>query len=781
MMDMNKLQADAVALGYFDFHYYLDQTGLNFENSALAFEHYDKSGWIKNFNPSAGFDTRYYLSHNPDVRIARLNPLLHYLKHGRLEGRSPRVGKGLLSSKPRAPDADAWVKCKNTIIEEMSDLSSSAVDVIIPVYRGYDDTLACIYSVLTSKNTTPFRLVVIDDQSPDEKLSEYLKQLADYGLITLIRNEKNLGFVGSVNLGMQLSQNNDVCLLNSDTIVYHDWLDRLRFHAKVNSKIGTVTPFSNNATILSYPRFLENNNTDLEIDYSDLDIIFAGANKEKSSDVITGVGFCFYINRECLDDIGYFDEKLFGRGYGEENDFCRRADKAGWRNLGAWDIFVQHTGEISFSESAAESKRVGYANLLSVHPEYDREVQEFIVEDSLRQARESVDIERARRISSGRGILFIEHGRGGGTTRHIHDLVRELNRGGSPVFIAHPGKDNSMQFAGLGKLDFPNIPSISMAANSEIVDFIERLGIKFVHLHSAVDFDLNHLSKLCAAMKARSIEYYYTAHDYASVCPKITMTDWSGVYCSSEAEAYCNSCLEKSGGFEGVNIRKWRSEYNNILASARRVIVPHADVAKRISRYLPKLTNIIVRRHFSSVSAPPSPVLAKNEHIHSVRKIGIVGAIGPHKGSSLLLRMAADASIRELQVEYTLYGECDRNELKLFDKNFRITGRYLENEIQKTLATDRPDIIFLPSVWPETHCYTLDVAFDAGIMPVVFDIGAQAARVREIGFGSIIPLSYSLDPSKVNEVLINISPNRPVNTSLNYRNGWVSESEYYDR
>ena len=47
---------------------------------------------------------------------------------------------------------------------------------------------------------------------------------------------------------------------------------------------------------------------------------------------MTGVGFCLYIRRQLIESVGAFDP-VFGLGYGEENDFCMRATRAGFRNV----------------------------------------------------------------------------------------------------------------------------------------------------------------------------------------------------------------------------------------------------------------------------------------------------------------------------------------------------------------------------------------------------------------------------------------------------------------
>ncbi|WP_235033992.1 glycosyltransferase family 2 protein, partial [Pantoea sp. 18069] len=124
--------------------------------------------------------------------------------------------------------------------------------MIVPVYRGLADTQLCIESVLASGCRTPWRLVVINDCSPEPEVTAWLRErAAGEDRILLLENAENLGFVGTVNRGMALSDSHDVLLLNSDTEVANDWLDRIRQAAYGDAKVASVTPFSNNATICS--------------------------------------------------------------------------------------------------------------------------------------------------------------------------------------------------------------------------------------------------------------------------------------------------------------------------------------------------------------------------------------------------------------------------------------------------------------------------------------------------------------------------------------------------
>ena len=275
--------------------------------------------------------------------------------------------------------------------------SRLAVDVIVPVYRGLAQTRRCIESVLAAPQLTPYELILINDCSPEPEIAAYLASLAGRPGVQLLANDHNLGFVATVNRGMALHPQRDVVLLNADTEVANDWLDRLQRCATSRSDIGTVTPFSNNATICSYPEFCRDNPLPDELSLAELDRLFRRVNAGKAAEIPTAVGFCMYIRRDCLKRIGPFDAARFGKGYGEENDFSRRAVHAGWLNVLCADTCVYHEGGASFqSEQAALQLKAG-ATLDALHPDYAETVRRFIALDPLRELRQAIDLERALR------------------------------------------------------------------------------------------------------------------------------------------------------------------------------------------------------------------------------------------------------------------------------------------------------------------------------------------------------------------------------------------------
>jgi GT2 family glycosyltransferase/glycosyltransferase involved in cell wall biosynthesis len=97
------------------------------------------------------------------------------------------------------------------------------VSVIIPVYGKAQYTLACLRSIARHQPKALFEVIVVDDRSPDDSVA-LLEQI---GGVKLLRNERNLGFVGSCNAGAAAARGDFLLFLNNDTQVMPNWLDGL--------------------------------------------------------------------------------------------------------------------------------------------------------------------------------------------------------------------------------------------------------------------------------------------------------------------------------------------------------------------------------------------------------------------------------------------------------------------------------------------------------------------------------------------------------------------------
>ncbi|OBS31916.1 hypothetical protein A9O67_11395 [Tepidimonas fonticaldi] len=268
-------------------------------------------------------------------------------------------------------------------------MASTPVAVIVPVYQGRDWVQRCLHSVAAAVNRTPWRLWVIDDASPDPELQHWLRSWVAVQKVPVEyqRNAVNQGFVRTVNQGMAQVRGADVVLLNSDTEVSDGWLDRLRAAVRREPDIGTATPWSNNATIFSFPAYPQGGPLPAGLGVHDMAAACAAVLSGQSVDVPTAHGFCMYIRAECLAQTGLFDADAFGRGYGEENDFCLRAAARGWRHVHALDAYVYHRGSVSFGDERAALAAHAIAVIRQRYPGYDEQVQAYLRADPTRPAR----------------------------------------------------------------------------------------------------------------------------------------------------------------------------------------------------------------------------------------------------------------------------------------------------------------------------------------------------------------------------------------------------------
>ena len=314
-------------------------------------------------------------------------------------------------------------------------MTADLVDIVIPVYRNHALTQRCVESVLSDPDPVMGAVYLINDATPEPELREYCQQLAQDERIELIEHSENQGFVASVNEGFRLADGRDVVILNSDTEVPKHWLSRLRAVADQHPKAASITPFSNNATICSYPNFCEDNDVPAGLDYTVVDALFSETNSGHALEIPTGVGFCMYLRRAAIDDVGVFDEEAFGRGYGEENDWCLRATEKGWKHLLAADVFVYHAGGASFGDEASDYQANALAVISERYPDYERQIAAFIEADPIESARYAVDAARPdfaaviseyrRREQAGRASRYELDRQRHAQVTALDDLLRE--------------------------------------------------------------------------------------------------------------------------------------------------------------------------------------------------------------------------------------------------------------------------------------------------------------------------------------------------------------------
>ncbi|EJE2982916.1 glycosyltransferase [Escherichia coli] len=623
---------------------------------------------------------------------------------------------------------------KNVPMNKTNNIESitknDSVAIIIPVYKGVEETINCLKSVIQAKNDSLYRVIVINDCSPDLDMKNELAKFKNHSNIELFNNEINLGFVGTVNRGMLIAEGQDVILLNSDTIVADGWLDAIlkeAYYSVDSDIIGTVTPISNNATICSFPEFCTDNELPANYDVHKL-AAFCNTNIAPAQELPTAHGYCMFIKRSVLNDVGYFDQQKWGKGYAEENDFSLRASKLGWKHVVTNKTFVHHLGSVSFANNAEEFISKNLEKLNAIYPDYPELVAKFVKKDPVRLLRKELAtkiIKNELSLFSQKPILFVSLVIGGGTKVATDEMERLLNKEDYPVIML-TCRENGMWRLSLEQIGIFCDYNIDNEYN-EFISFLQELKIWHIHYHHTLQFP----TQIWDIPELLQCKYDVTLHDYYTVCPRANMVSYGDKFCDTPTNDLCNNCIRDMGVHDssklsikdvGGNIESWRQFHGMNLAKARKVYTPSKDTMLRISKYIP-IDNIDYRYHPETIIKSSVNHLAKSKI-----NIGFIGAIGPHKGINVIKGLADHISKNNIQANLTIIGYTSDDEF-FSDYDFvKITGKYSRKNFLQLFENNGVDIIFITSIWPETFSYTFTEAISSNLPIATFDIGAVLER-----------------------------------------------------
>jgi GT2 family glycosyltransferase len=243
------------------------------------------------------------------------------------------------------------------------------LDIVVPIYRNAGLTRACIDSLLAHRaevaDCRP-RLILIGDSPDDAEVEALLCDCEQDPETVVLRNERNVGFIRSVNqgLGLALARGGDVLLVNSDTLTFAGTLSSMLRCAHADPSIGFVSPRSNQASICSLPQPPHNATDDVEA--ARRAWLALSRHLPEFHFVPTVVGFYCFVSQRVLQDVGMLRED-FGVGYEEENDLVMRAGNLGLRAVLANHAFAFHHGSASFNLSGLDLAAQRHRNLERLH------------------------------------------------------------------------------------------------------------------------------------------------------------------------------------------------------------------------------------------------------------------------------------------------------------------------------------------------------------------------------------------------------------------------------
>ena len=629
--------------------------------------------------------------------------------------------------------------------------AASPVSIVVPIYNALEDLKVCVNRLrsYTDKNVCVY---LINDASPDENINIFLEALKYDNQFIVVNNTKNMGFTRTVNKGLELCKNDDVVILNSDARVTPFWLESILFAANTDSNIATVTPMSDRAGAFSAPNIGNDNKLPLGVSEIEYSKAFRRRSIGLYPTVPTGNGFCMYIRRSCINEVGELDEKAFPRGYGEENDFCMRARKKGWRNIIDDRTYVFHDRSKSFGESKNDLMIAGRKIIDNRYPDYKKAISVFTQDLKIKLARfqaKKAIYDCQHEVIKDR-CLFVVSTKTGGTPQTNRDLMLALSDSIEPWLLHCDSKFLTLYRAGKvhdevvlrHELSEPVDPltHTSHEYDRVVYNWLFEFGFSIVHIRHLVwhSLGLTKIAKLAGAKVVKSF------HDYYALCPTVKLLDNDLFFCEgdcskSQAKQDCTFPLWESDALpplKGAWIHNWRESFSNALEYVD-AFVTTSEHAKNI--FLDNFKCIdsdkfkVIKhgRDFEEFVNPKQEIIAKNRY-----KILIPGNIDEAKGLNVILSLL-ERDKDEL-LEFHILGNARQTLLQNASERLVFHGKYERDEFAEHVAKIKPDVGAVFSIWDETWCHTLTELFSVGLPVFVLDYPTVGDRVKEYNAGWVL-------------------------------------------
>lgn len=597
-----------------------------------------------------------------------------------------------------------------------------SITVIIPVFNAFSTARDCLESV-RQYSSAAARILVLDDASSEGIFAEYVKDFSADSRFEFIRNQNNLGFVKTCNTGMRLAKADDVILLNSDTLVTANWINKLTEAAYSSDRIATVTPLTNNGVICSVPQFCHENTIPAALSLESWSQLIETANSDMPyQELPSCVGFCVYLKRAVLDEIGLFDEVSFGLGYGEENDLSLRAQSAGYVDILDHKTFIYHKGNCSFLGLRETLSVKNLETLRKRYPHYLDRVSKFCSRNPLLPIQKTIsDLLVDTWNADKPRLLHILHNgpevsRGdplGGTELHVQDLISHIET------IAHWSLVSAKGYYYLSAHMPGHTAEYILPIDSvQLSDLISTAHFDLVHLHHSRWFD--HTNLVSALLEHG--RFMLSFHDYSLVCPRFhLLTPADNVCTGIECVSAC--------GYRKSDIAKLRESSLMLLQNAQKRFCFSHSTKSYIENILQESFSWEHVQHGTLSSNSMPHTLDESES--SRFNIAVIGTITRHKGAALFEELFTVDSMSDAHITWNLFGDSSIN----VPPAVNCHGPYRRSELPELLSRQPLHLAVFLSICPETYGLTVDEALLAGIPVLVGPYGAPKERVERLGVG----------------------------------------------
>lgn len=343
-----------------------------------------------------------------------------------------------------------------------------------------------------------------------------------------------------------------------------------------------------------------------------------------------------------------------------------------------------------------------------------------------------------RRAIAGRALcVIVDHDMGGGSNIYRNEVIVRRCGAGEMVlllgfhvatlkyFIEVCGGDAPVRYS-LARLD----ALLPLVANGDLRQIIYNCAVSF-------RAPLQVPEVVMALRQQSGAPLLFLLHDYFVICPSHFLIDADGGFCGVPDPAACDACLARHrDGFVSLSgvreIEAWRGKWGAMLAVADEIRVFSEASRVMLLRAYPALNEALIQLVPHTLHTQLAPlVVAAGDGLH----IGVVGAIGRHKGAEIVAALANEIGRRKASVKISVIGTL---EAKVPLDVVSVSGPYAAAQLPAEIRKSGANVFLFPSIWGETFSYTSHELIAMKLPFACFDFGAQADLARRYEQGLVL-------------------------------------------
>ncbi len=334
-------------------------------------------------------------------------------------------------------------------------------------------------------------------------------------------------------------------------------------------------------------------------------------------------------------------------------------------------------------------------------------------------------------------ILWVDHALGGGTEAYSRRQFRELKKEYNILRLQY--------FPATRQYHLTLITNTCRTYRTpdiyRIYNICNNLDIDKIIVNNLVAYkntiEILHIIQAIKENNTMQPAVSFRGHDYHCICPSFNLINCDGQYCNLRYNGGCEKCwannmlgadattynVLKSGA---TTICRWRTEWGNFLEKTSDSIVLFSEkIADIFVRTYPQIKNKIqiiphTVQKFKPIKIKP----------HREINIAILGAISYQKGAKIIHDMAQHLP---QDINLKIIGT-----IKNAPSNIFVNGKYKTHQLPRLVKRHKIDLVFIPSIWPETFSYTTSEAISMGLPVACYNIGAPAERVSKYTNGLVL-------------------------------------------